>query len=223
MSIKAILFDMDGVLINAKEWHYEALNKALEPFGMAISKEDHLDHFDGLPTLKKLEILTIERGLSTELHGLINKMKQDFTATMIHDLCKPCSIHETALSRLKSMGLKIAVCSNSVRNSVDSMMQKSGLDQYLDLKLSQEDVLKGKPDPEIYTKAMLYFGLKPQECLIIEDNINGIQAAKASGGHLMVVKEVTDTNLDNILSCIEKIESKTIKKDMNYEIIGAPA
>lgn len=63
MNIKAIFFDMDGVLIDAKEWHYEALNRALELFGMPISQVDHLTTFDGLPTRKKLEMLTLGRGL----------------------------------------------------------------------------------------------------------------------------------------------------------------
>ena len=60
MAIKAILFDMDGVLIEAKEWHYEALNRALSLFGCPISRYDHLQTFDGLPTLKKLELLSLD-------------------------------------------------------------------------------------------------------------------------------------------------------------------
>ena len=57
MEIKAIIFDMDGVLIEAKDWHYEALNRALSLFGMEISRYDHLVTYDGLPTTKKLEML----------------------------------------------------------------------------------------------------------------------------------------------------------------------
>ena len=55
MTIKAVLFDMDGVLIDARDWHYEALNKALAIFGMEINRYDHLVTYDGLPTKKKLE------------------------------------------------------------------------------------------------------------------------------------------------------------------------
>ena len=70
--IKAIIFDMDGVLIDAKDWHYEALNRALKLFGYNISRYDHLVTFDGLPTRKKLEMLTREHGLPPSLHGFLN-------------------------------------------------------------------------------------------------------------------------------------------------------
>ena len=74
--IKAILFDMDGVLIDAKDWHYEALNKALGLFGMEISRYDHLHSFDGLPTKEKLRMLSEEFYLPESLHSFINQMKQ---------------------------------------------------------------------------------------------------------------------------------------------------
>jgi beta-phosphoglucomutase len=208
MMIKAILFDMDGVLIEAKEWHYDALNKALDLFGMPISRFDHLTTFDGLPTKKKLQMLSKERHLPEELHDFINDMKQQYTMEIVHTECKPTFVHEFALSTLKAKGYKIAVCSNSVRNTVEMMMEKASLSQYIDLMISNEDVVQGKPDPEMYSKAMKHFGLKPQECLIVEDNENGIKAAKAAGGHLLVVREVIDTNFDNILKKINEIENK---------------
>jgi len=207
MKIKAILFDMDGVLIEAKDWHYEALNRALKLFGMPISRFDHLTSFDGLPTLRKLELLTLERGLPKELHVFINEMKQKYTMEIVHSQCKPTFVHEYALSNLKEKGYKLAVCSNSVRNTVETMMQKSALSDYLDFMVSNEDVSKGKPDPEMYLRSMEHFVVKPSECLIIEDNENGIKAARASGGHLLAVKEVKEVNLNNILMRIREIES----------------
>lgn len=208
MTIKAILFDMDGVLIEAKEWHYEALNRALKLFGMPISRFDHLTSFDGLPTLRKLELLSLERGLPKELHEFINEMKQKFTMEIVHSRCKPTFVHEYALSNLKSMGYKLAVCSNSVRNTVETMMQRSALSDYLDFMVSNEDVSIGKPDPEMYVRAMDHFNLKPSECLIIEDNENGIKAARASGGYLLIVKEVAEVNFSNIMECIREIETR---------------
>lgn len=210
MTIKAILFDMDGVLIEAKEWHYEALNRALHLFGMPISRFDHLTSFDGLPTLKKLELLSLERSLPKELHEFINEMKQKFTMEIVHSRCKPTFVHEYALSNLKSMGYKLAVCSNSVRNTVETMMQRSALAGYLDFMISNEDVSRGKPDPEMYVRAMEHFGLKPSECLIIEDNENGVKAARASGGHLLIVKEVVEVNLSNVLGRISEIEAEAL-------------
>jgi beta-phosphoglucomutase len=206
MKIRAVLFDMDGVLIEAKEWHYEALNRALDLFGMPISRFDHLRTFDGLPTRKKLELLTLERGLPLEIHDFINEMKQIYTLELVHTQCKPRFVHEFALSSLKAKGLKLAVCSNSVRQTVETMMDKSALFNYLDHIVSNEDVVHGKPDPEIYLQAISTFKLRPEECLIVEDNDNGIRAAKAAGAHLLVVKDVQDTSLDNILSAIRLAE-----------------
>lgn len=211
--IKAVLFDMDGVLIEAKDWHYEALNKALDLFGMPISRVDHLMTFDGLPTRKKLEMLTLERDLPRALHGFLNEMKQQYTMEMVYTQCKPRFEHELALSSLKARGYKISVCSNSIRNTVEVMMRQAKLDGYLDFMVSNEDVSKGKPDPEMYQKAMAHFNLAPHECLIVEDNENGIKAARAAGGHLLVVRDVSDTNIDNILSRIREIESAAGMKE----------
>lgn len=209
--IKAVIFDMDGVLIEAKDWHYEALNRALALFGFGISRYDHLTTYDGLPTSKKLEMLSLEGGLPRELHAFINEMKQAYTMEIVHAKCKPRFVHEYALSTLKSKGYKLAVASNSIRNTVEVMMQKARLDVYLDTKLSTSDVSRPKPDPEIYINAISRLGFSPEECLIVEDNENGIKAAHASGAHVLVVKEVDDVNLDNISSRIRQIEQGTVK------------
>lgn len=204
--IKAVIFDMDGVLIEAKDWHYESLNKALGLFGMEISRYDHLVTYDGLPTKKKLEMLSTERGLPVELHDFINEMKQQYTMEIVYARCKPRFFHEFALSRLKQEGYRLAVASNSIRQTVQVMMSHAALLDYLDFFLSNQDVKVGKPDPEIYTKAIARLGLSPQECLIVEDNEKGIQAARASGAWLMEVDEIEDVNYQNIMAHIIRIE-----------------
>ncbi len=208
MTIKAVIFDMDGVLIDAKEWHYEALNRALALFGYSISRYDHLITYDGLPTKRKLEMLSLERGLPRALHGFLNDMKQIYTMELVHTRCKPVFQHEYALSRLKSEGYRLAVASNSVRNSVEVMMEKSNLLPYLDAVLSNQDVNIGKPDPEIYTKTIERLGLSPRECLVVEDNEHGIKAALASHAHLMVVQAVTDVTYDGIKRQIAQCEAE---------------
>lgn len=206
--IKAILFDMDGVLVDAREWHYEALNRALGLFGYEISRIDHIHSYDGLPTKDKLNLISETSNLPYSLHGFINKLKQKYTMEIISQKCAPLFQHEYALSRLKNQGYVLAVCSNSIRGTIEAMMQKSELMQYLDLIMSNEDVKNAKPDPEIYLKAMERLNLKPNECLILEDNKNGILAAKRSGGHLLQIDTVYDVNYENISSCIKKIESE---------------
>ena len=204
--IKAIIFDMDGVLIQAKDWHFNALNKALSLFGMEISRYDHLVTYDGLPTLKKLQMLSVERGLPYNLHDFINEMKQQYTMEIVYTECKPRFHHEFALSRLQRDGYRLAVASNSVRNTVQIMMERSALSKYLEFFVSNQDVRNGKPSPEIYQKAISMLGLAPHECLVIEDNENGKKAALASGAHLMEVFEIDEVNYSNIIQHIKRIE-----------------
>lgn len=204
--IKAILFDMDGVLIDARDWHYEALNRALGLFGIGISRYDHLHTFDGLPTRVKLEMLSEQYYLPEELHSFINKMKQKYTVEITQQKCKPMFQHEYALSRFHKDGYRIAVCSNSVRATIELMMNRSELMEYIDLIVSNEDVTKAKPDPEMYEYAIRKFELKPDECLVVEDNPKGIAAGRASGAYVLPVSTVYDVNYENLTSMIGKCE-----------------
>lgn len=207
--VKAILFDMDGVLIDAKDWHYEALNKALGLFGIEISRYDHLHTFDGLPTNVKLKMLSKQYYLPEQLHDFVNQMKQQYTAQMIHEKCHPMFHHEYALSKLHNEGYKIAVCSNSIRSTIKLMMEKAMLTNYLDLIVSNEDVKKAKPDPEMYQTAIKKFGLRPDECIVVEDNPNGIAAGKASGASVLEVSTVYDVNYENIKRLIYRVNGGT--------------
>lgn len=204
--IKAVIFDMDGVLVDAREWHYEALNKALGLFGMEISRYDHVVTYDGLPTKKKLEMLSVDRGLPRGLHDFINHMKQLYTMETIYARCKPVFYHQYALSQLKAGGYKLAVCSNSVRKSVEVMMEKADLRRYLEFLFSNQDVTHAKPHPEIYVKAIKKLGVSPKECLIVEDNENGVKATVQARAHLLRVYSIEDVNFQNIQARIREIE-----------------
>ena len=206
--IKAIVFDMDGVLIEAKDWHYNALNNALKLFGYEISRFDHLATYDGLPTSRKLEMLSVERGLPRELHDFISEMKQMYTMEIVYTKCKPRFVHENALSTLKSMGYILGVASNSTRATVEVMMEKAHLKDYLDFQLSADDVIQPKPAPDIYLKAIKKLGVLPKECLVVEDNENGIKAARASGAHVMIVIDINEVNIENICTRIRQAESE---------------
>ena len=203
--IKAVLFDMDGVLIDATEWHYEALNQALSNFGVPISRSDHLAYFDGLPTREKLQELSSKGVIPLELNEFVNKLKQSLLYEIIINNCKPIFSKQYAMAKLKEKGFKIAVCTNSIRSSVEIMMKLSQLDKYIDLILSNQDVNKSKPDPEIYFKAIEYFNLTPDECLILEDNPHGIAAARASGSHVLEILNIKDANFVNIMNKINEI------------------
>jgi len=202
--IKAIIFDMDGVLIDAKEWHYEALNQALGRYGFEINRQDHENIYDGLPTQKKLEMLSAAKGLPTHLHSEINQLKQQFTMELIHERCAPYPQHVHALTTLKNMEYKLAVASNSIRHTVEVMMQKSGLNHFLDAMFSASDVKNPKPHPEIYLTTIAKLELTPSECLVVEDNEKGIAAARAAGAHVLAVRDVHDVTFTAIMTRIQE-------------------
>lgn len=204
--IKAVIFDMDGVLIEAKDWHYEALNRALRLFGLEISRYEHLTTFDGLPTKRKLQMLSAQGNLPTALHEFLNDMKQRYTMEIVNTQCKPRFNHEYALSKLRARGYRLAVCSNSIRDTIDTMMRKAALSQYLDFFVSNQDVSKAKPDPEMYNVAIARMGLAPHECLVLEDNENGIKAARASGANVMEIGDVNDVTYAAISACIAECD-----------------
>lgn len=190
--IKAIVFDMDGVLIDARDWHFEALNRALRLFGLEISRYDHLTTFDGLPTRRKLELLSLQYHLPERLHDFINQMKQKYTLEIAEAHCRPRFNQQFALARLQATGYRMAVASNSVRRSIEIMLGRADLSRYFEFFLSNEDVERPKPDPEIYQAAIARLGVDPMETLIVEDNQHGIRAATASGAHVLRVRDVTD-------------------------------
>ncbi|MDK2357688.1 HAD family phosphatase [Citrobacter freundii] len=205
--IRAVVFDMDGVLIDARDWHYQALNQILAMFGVAINHQDHLLEFDGLPTKDKLTLLTKRYGLPESLHPFINEMKQRYTMQLIHQHCWPVFEHQLTLAWLRRQGYQVAVASNSIRDSIETMMGRAQLLPYLNFFLSNEDVTCGKPDPEIYNKAFQILGITPAECVIVEDNPHGIMAAKASGAHVLSVKEPKDVTRDLVRTFINQCES----------------
>jgi beta-phosphoglucomutase-like phosphatase (HAD superfamily) len=207
-AIKAVLFDMDGVLSDATDWHYEALNDALALFGMAIPREQHLAVYDGLPTRHKLKTLTLTRGLPARLHDFINELKQRRTLELAFTHCRPKFIHQFALSRLKAERYRLAVCSNSIRQTVDAMLGRAALDQYIEFSLSNEDVTRAKPNPEIYSAAIARMGVAPDACVVVEDNPNGIEAARASGAHCLEVASVNDVTYERITRFISALEGR---------------
>jgi HAD superfamily hydrolase (TIGR01509 family) len=209
--IKSVLFDMDGVLVSAKEWHYEAFNKALEFFGFQpISREDHLARYDGLPTLKKLVLAASEQNIPASMFKAISDKKQELTLDVARVACVPNPEHVLMLKQLAMEGYAMAVCSNSVRASVDMLLNNTGIMGFFPFTLSNEDVKNPKPHPEMYNTAMLRLGVNPQETLILEDNHNGIAAARASGAYVLEIGDISEVNYDAIHNAILSIKSSAV-------------
>lgn len=205
--IKLVIFDLDGVLVDARELHYEALNRALAGLGFTITREEHLSTYDGLPTTKKLELLTENKGLQKENYDLIWKKKQEFTSLIINEEMTYDERLRGILSKLKSQGYTICVASNSIRESVKMMLIRKGLLEYIDFFYSNQDVNKPKPSSEIYLKCMIKAGVNPDETVIVEDSHIGRKAAQSSGATLCAVRDVDDVTYDHIKKHIDKVDN----------------
>jgi len=185
--IKAVLFDMDGVLIDARDWHFLALNEALTPFGYQISYEDHSARFNGLSTNSKLKILSDELGFPISLHDVVNNIKQDRTLRMAGQLCFPNVKHQILLSRLRQKGISIGVVTNSIRKSAEALLNYAQLIDFLDVLVTNQDVNRQKPDPECYSLACKKLGIEPNQAVVIEDGEYGARAAKDAGCNVIRV------------------------------------
>jgi HAD superfamily hydrolase (TIGR01509 family) len=190
MTVKAVIFDMDGTLIEAKDWHFNALNEALEIFGVTITRFEHETTFDGLPTKVKLAMLNEQGRIPAHLNSMISAVKQERTIREIARQCYPRVEHLLMMAWLKERGFKIAVATNSIRSTAEVMLKSSGLYPFLDELVTNEDVKASKPDPEIFRLTSKKLGLEPSECLVIEDHDYGLKAAQLAGCEFVRVESV---------------------------------
>jgi HAD superfamily hydrolase (TIGR01509 family) len=211
---KLILFDLDGVLVDAKHIHYKTLNDSISTIAgeqYVITENEHLSTFDGLKTNQKLEMLTETKGLDTDLHKPIWNKKQELTIKIISTLSEDTNLIKI-FKELQRQGFKLACCSNSIRKSVLVMLSKIGLIEYMDLILSNEDVQNSKPHPEIYWKAMSILGALPEETLIVEDSPIGLLAASRSNASVLRVDNPRDLTLNKLLYKLNKTNSMKVPK-----------
>ena len=192
--IESVLFDLDGVLVDACDWHYEALNQALlEIVGHQISRHDHETKYNGLPTNVKLRMLNIDQTLASR----IGDLKQSLTLEAIEKNAKPMMEKRELHSYLKANGIKIACVTNSISVTARLMLEKTGQLEYMDLVVSNEDVKNNKPSPDCYNYAMEKLKVDPLKCLCVEDSPKGLQAAINSRANAVwQVKNPSEVNLE---------------------------
>ena len=213
--IKLVIFDLDGVLVEAKNIHYDALNEALGK-EYSISWNEHLSTYDGLKTNQKLDMLSERKGLPTTLHTDIWNHKQKLTLQKLKQL-EPSNVLIELMNSLVERGYKIAVCSNSIRKTVLTVLSKLGIMEYMDLVISNEDVQNSKPHPEMYWKGISMMSCLPEETLIVEDSPYGLLAASRSKAHVLRVKNPTEVTYTNIFKKLTEIEMGKTNDNPKWE------
>jgi HAD superfamily hydrolase (TIGR01509 family) len=210
---KLVIFDLDGVLIDSRDIHYDALNSALLKINpkFVVTREEHLSKYDGLGTTMKLKMLTELKGLPAEYHDQVWKEKQRQTIDILQKLPE----NKTAISiikQLKKDGWKIAVASNSIRETIITALNAIGVLGYIEYIVSNEDVKHHKPYPEMYWKCMTALNALPQNTIIVEDSHIGRQGAIASGGYLYGIKDADDLDKNKFFGMIDRFQLKGKKE-----------
>ena len=212
---KLIIFDLDGVLVDAKQIHFETLNQALWEIAQSnkyvISEAEHLSTYDGLKTNQKLELLTQNKGLHPNTYETVWNRKQELTIDAISKL-QPNTQLIVMFDMLRRDGYKLACASNSIRRSVLVMLSKIGVIEHMDLILSNEDVKNSKPHPEMYWKAMSMMSVLPEETLIVEDSPHGLLAASRSRANVLRVDNPSDLVYGKIINKIKENKGMSIPK-----------
>src|SRR5579885_361387 len=213
MSIKLIISDFDGVLLDLKEIHFESLNRALRPIGeeFVISPEEHVKTFDGLSTKRKLKLLSEVKGFPADKSDIVNELKQKFTVELIGGFDKINYDIANVIATLKSEGYLFYVASNAIRATVELGLKKLGIDHLVDRVYSNQDVKNSKPNAEIYLTCMADAGVNPSETLIVEDSKHGREAAVKSGAHVCGVDNSFDFTLARIKEVIGQASKPHIK------------
>jgi HAD superfamily hydrolase (TIGR01509 family) len=221
---KLCIFDLDGVLIDSRDLHYHSLNDALREIDehYVISREEHLSVYDGLNTTKKLKLLTQQKGLDPKYYDIVWQKKQNATFKLIKQFNQNDSLVEL-FKLLQRNNVKIAVASNSIRETVKLSLLAIGVLEYVDYYVSNEDVKRPKPYPEMYWQCMTYLNALPKDTVIFEDSHIGREGALSSGAHLVPIKNSDDMTLDKIndaLNILNGIKRKLVPwKDKKMNVL----
>ena len=229
-SNKLFIFDLDGVLINSRDMHYAALNKALAEVDLKylIKYSEHLSTYDGLPTRRKLEILSEKEDFPESLHSQVAKSKQKHTKELLREIEESEKLKKIC-QYLSDKGYRMAVASNAVRDTVFAALESLGIKGYISFVASNEDVKNPKPYPEMYWRCMIHCNAIPRNTIICEDSHVGRQAAIDSGANLLAVEDPDDLTFEKVKGYIENMSSalkvpvKWIDKKLNVVIPMAGA
>ena len=210
--IKLIIFDLDGVLVDSPDMHYQTFSQAFFKYsGVSISKKEHDINLNGRSTHTKLKILKERDHLTDELCEEIWNTKQRLTFDYINKNLEKDDVKINLLSALKK-NYKLACASNAIKQTIINTLTKLEIIEYFDCILSNEDVNDPKPSASIYLKAMIELNCNPSNTLIIEDSKVGYEGALATRAEVLRVINAEEVTYKKIAEAISKIENKPMKQ-----------
>ena len=169
-----------------------------------------------MPTSKKLQIFYHKKKIIKSNFSKIKKYKQYLTKKLLKESLKEDKKLIQIFKYLKKKNYKIGIATNAIKSTLNICLSKLKISKFIDIKFSNEDVKNSKPNPEIYLKMFIHFGLYPSEVLIFEDSHYGREAAITSGAKLYPVKNIDDIELKKIKMFLNKKKNKA-KKKLSWE------
>ncbi|MCL5770648.1 MAG: HAD family phosphatase [Actinobacteria bacterium] len=204
--IKAVIFDMDGTIADSEKIAQKVTREFFKKRGIVLTREEEKIMF-GLNWKDLVKEILNSRGHEYK-QSIKNTLKERYVRTMRKEVKALPGVYE--LLEEISKNLKIGLATNSRHREVDIIFDKLGFHEYFHLKLARDHVKKGKPDPEIYLKAAEIFKVKPSECVVFEDSIIGLKAAKLAGMKTVAIvntytREELEPEADLIIECYKDI------------------
>lgn len=214
--LKGLLFDVDGTLVDNLAYHFAAFDEYAKREGFTLLEPMSLK-MNGMHSNQIFPMMVGDKVVAEYGIDRLNREKEEVYREMYHDKVEPIAGLVEFLQAAKAAGVKCALGSSGCRENVNMIINGLGIADLVDVSISGSDVTNGKPHPEIFTKAHEAMGLKAEECIVVEDAVNGILAGVAAGCKCLAItttataKELTKAGAD---LCIEDYSTITID-DLN--------
>ncbi|MFW5756520.1 MAG: HAD family hydrolase, partial [Tangfeifania sp.] len=177
----AVIFDMDGVLVNSEPFYVEVEQTNFRQLGLTISEEEH-QTYQGTATDRMWQLIKERHGIEHPVNKLV-EMTNNLVTPYFSSLesMNPMPGVINLIEKLKEKKIPLALASSSYADVIEIILQKTGLKKYFDVVVSSQMTGASKPEPDIFLLAAKKLKAEPENCLVIEDSKNGIAAAKAAG------------------------------------------
>lgn len=185
LSAKAVVFDMDGVLVDSEPVHFKSCQEFLRPYNVNYSEADH-GQFIGTTDEFMWKIYSEKYNIQVDSEQFIQRREEILIGLLKREAVARPGVYEL-LERLKQREVPIAVASSSSLSTIGVVLEALKIRAYFDVIASGEEVMHGKPAPDVFLLAAERLGLPPADCLVIEDSHNGTKAAKAAGMYCLAV------------------------------------
>jgi beta-phosphoglucomutase len=209
--MKAVIFDKDGVLAETFEIHLEAFAKTFSDIGIKITKKDLIKRY-GMKTHEIVKMMMKDKGknITEEMAKMMAKKKENYYRELVEGKLKLLPGVRKFLKYLKEKGYKIGVASSASLESIQQLLRETNIENFFDAAVSGFDIKLSKPNPDIFLECAKKLNVKPEDCIVVEDSVHGIEAARRAGMKSLAVttgqtsrKDLESLNPNWILDSLE--------------------